>query len=154
MCHARNMLTKYGGFPLSFGPLPQPLLTRRTVFDSDNTLLPIFWAIQTKNKMAVAVISFSWITLEVSKTDNFDTFKVSLSRQELSNERTMIFVRQFWSFNYNDWGSGNFTNFRVDAGPLDHRDLTWVEMTYTKNCGISVGLFKQWKCPPEIVHRW
>ena len=29
-----------------------------------------------------------------------------------------------------------------------HRDLIRVEMTFTKKCGISVGLFKQRKCPP------
>ena len=40
--------------------------------------------------------------LEVSKTDNFGTFKVSLSRQELSNERRMTSVRQCLIFEHND----------------------------------------------------
>ena len=77
-----------------------------------------------KNKMAVAVISFSGITLEVSITDNLGAFKVSLSRQELSHERTITSVRQFWSFEHNDGGSGNFANFRVDADPLDDLKCT------------------------------
>ena len=94
MCHARNTLTKYGGSPLSCGPLPpapkgsatpiirskfQNYLTELNVcsfesfrkeqqfFDRDNFLFPIFWKIQTKNKMTVAVISFSWITWKYQK---------------------------------------------------------------------------------------
>ena len=72
-----------------------------------------------KNKMAVAVISFSQITLKVSITDSFATFQVYLFRRELSNEHAMSSVQQFWSFDHNDGGSGNFANFRVDADPLD-----------------------------------
>ena len=94
------------------------------LFDKDYILFPIFYEIQMKNKMAVAVISFSGITLEVSITDNFGAFKVSLSRQELSHQRAITSVRQFWSFEHNDGGSGNFANFRVDADPLDDLKCT------------------------------
>ena len=84
-CHARNTLTKDGGSPLSFVPRPsapkrsagpierskiQKCRTKLIVcsFESSwrekqtwaihNTLLPIFWKIQTKNKMAVIVVYY------------------------------------------------------------------------------------------------
>ena len=41
---------------------------------------------------------------------------------------------------------------RSSKGHVHHRDLTYLEMTFTYFCGISVGLFKQEICLPDIVH--
>ena len=65
--------------------------------------------------MAVTVISFSRIIFDVSNTDHFGTFKVSLTRQGLSNEH------QYHNFEVLTVmvGVQETASFRVDADLLD-----------------------------------